>query len=53
MQLTPRDLEGFNAGRDARVFEKLGSFPSADGAWFAVWAPDAGHSSSVEVTSSR
>ena len=44
--LTARDLEGFNAGRDARAFEKLGSFPESDGAWFAVWAPEA---AAVEV----
>ncbi|HEY8077179.1 MAG TPA: 1,4-alpha-glucan branching protein GlgB [Labilithrix sp.] len=44
--LTAKDLEGFNAGRDARAFDKLGSFPEGDGAWFAVWAPDA---ASIEV----
>jgi 1,4-alpha-glucan branching enzyme len=41
--LSEKDLEGFNAGRDARAFEKLGARPTRDGsgAWFAVWAPSA------------
>ncbi len=43
--LSARDLEGFNAGRDARAFEKLGAHPGVrdgvEGAYFAVWAPDA------------
>ncbi|HVH43696.1 MAG TPA: 1,4-alpha-glucan branching protein GlgB, partial [Labilithrix sp.] len=48
--LSARDLEGFNAGRDARAFEKLGvrlgTHEGEAGAFFAVWAPEAHH---VEV----
>jgi 1,4-alpha-glucan branching enzyme len=43
--LSAKDLEGFNAGRDARAFEKLGARPGVhdgvEGTFFAVWAPDA------------
>src|SRR5262249_6429297 len=46
--LTERDLEGFRDGRDGRAFDKLGAHPDADGARFAVWAPNAEH---VEVAS--
>lgn len=43
--LTPKDLEGFSAGHDGRAHEKLGvalgTHEGADGAYFAVWAPNA------------
>jgi 1,4-alpha-glucan branching enzyme len=43
--LTAQDLEGFNGGRDARAHEKLGvalgKHEGQDGAYFAVWAPNA------------
>ena len=39
--LTPRDLEGFNQGIDARAYEKLGAHEVDGGIAFAVWAPEA------------
>jgi 1,4-alpha-glucan branching enzyme len=43
--LTSKDLEGFSGGRDARAFEKLGARlgteKGVNGAYFAVWAPEA------------
>jgi 1,4-alpha-glucan branching enzyme len=35
------DIYLFNEGTHARMYEKLGSRPGADGTSFAVWAPDA------------
>src|ERR1017187_6777613 len=40
-QFSALDLSGFNAGRDARAYEKLGAHPVAGGVAFAVWAPNA------------
>jgi 1,4-alpha-glucan branching enzyme len=40
-QLSALDLSGFNAGHDARAYEKLGAHPVAGGVAFAVWAPNA------------
>jgi 1,4-alpha-glucan branching enzyme len=40
-QLSAIDLSGFNAGHDARAYEKLGAHPVEGGVAFAVWAPNA------------
>jgi 1,4-alpha-glucan branching enzyme len=40
-QLSAIDLSGFNAGHDARAYEKLGAHPVDGGVSFAVWAPNA------------
>jgi len=41
--LTPFDLHLFNEGTHSHLYEKLGAHLSQDpeGAWFAVWAPNA------------
>jgi 1,4-alpha-glucan branching enzyme len=41
--LTPFDLHLFNEGTHSHLYEKLGAHLSEDpeGAWFAVWAPNA------------
>jgi 1,4-alpha-glucan branching enzyme len=41
--LTPFDLHLFNEGTHSHLYEKLGAHLSKDpeGAWFAVWAPNA------------
>jgi 1,4-alpha-glucan branching enzyme len=41
--LTPFDLHLFNEGTHSHLYEKLGAHLSRDpeGAWFAVWAPNA------------
>ncbi len=41
--LTPFDIHLFNEGTHSHLYEKLGSHLSKDpeGAWFAVWAPNA------------
>ncbi len=41
--LTPFDLHLFNEGTHSHLYEKLGAHLSGDpdGAWFAVWAPNA------------
>ena len=41
--LTPFDLHLFNEGTHSHLYEKLGAHLSSDpeGAWFAVWAPNA------------
>jgi 1,4-alpha-glucan branching enzyme len=40
-RLTEVDLTGFNAGHDARAYDKLGAHPVEGGVAFAVWAPNA------------
>jgi len=40
-RLTEVDLAGFNAGHDARAYDKLGAHPVEGGVAFAVWAPNA------------
>jgi 1,4-alpha-glucan branching enzyme len=40
-RLNATDLSGFNAGHDARAYEKLGAHRVAGGVSFAVWAPNA------------
>src|SRR5438105_14400380 len=41
--LTPFDIHLFNEGTHSHLYEKLGAHLSRDpeGAWFAVWAPNA------------
>ena len=40
-KLSAIDLSGFNAGHDARAYEKLGAHTVDGGVAFAVWAPNA------------
>jgi 1,4-alpha-glucan branching enzyme len=40
-RLTEIDLSGFNAGHDARAYQKLGAHAVDGGVAFAVWAPNA------------
>jgi 1,4-alpha-glucan branching enzyme len=46
-RLTEIDLSGFNAGHDARAYEKLGAHPVDGGVAFAVWAPNAQRVSAI------
>jgi 1,4-alpha-glucan branching enzyme len=41
MLLTDQDIYLFREGTFVRAYEKLGAHPSAEGAQFAVWAPNA------------
>jgi len=43
------DLHLFAEGKHRRIYEKLGSHPTDEGCWFAVWAPNA---SAVSVVGS-
>ncbi len=45
--LGDHDLHLFNEGTHQRLWEKLGAHASADGTFFAVWAPDAARVSVV------
>lgn len=49
--LSDEDLYLFNEGSHLRLYEKLGchlgSHEGREGAWFAVWAPDAAHVSVI------
>ncbi len=37
----PGEFDAFHAGRDPRIYERLGAHPDDRGTRFAVWAPDA------------